>query len=212
MFCSRCGTQIDESGSYCRNCGAKVVPPAAVSTVAGVGAVRVCAPGIVFAGFWKRFAARVIDSLILGAGCGAFAWVLFYGLSLVGFYFWSLGGTNGVPIAVLVAAILVVETFVIVAGWLYFTLLEASGRQGTVGKMALGIKVTDLSGARISFGRANGRFWSQVALSIFWPLLLAGYIMAGFTAKKQGLHDLMAETLVVNAVADGSASRATETR
>lgn len=138
--------------------------------------------------------------------------MLFYGLSLVGFYFWSLGGTNGVPIAVLVAAILVVETFVIVAGWLYFTLLEASGRQGTVGKMALGIKVTDLSGARISFGRANGRFWSQVALSIFWPLLLAGYIMAGFTAKKQGLHDLMAETLVVNAVADGSASRATETR
>ena len=60
--------------------------------------------------------------------------------------------------------------------------------------MALGIIVTDLDGNQISFGRANGRYWSKIVSSI---TLLIGYIMAGFTEKKQALHDIIAGTLVL---------------
>ncbi len=82
----------------------------------------------------------------------------------------------------------------IVLNWLYYTLLESSSRQATLGKMALGIVVTDLEGNRISFARANGRYWGKLVSAI---ILLIGFIMAGFTRKKQALHDIMAGTLVV---------------
>jgi uncharacterized RDD family membrane protein YckC len=60
--------------------------------------------------------------------------------------------------------------------------------------MVLGISVTDLSGNRISFGRATGRYFSKIISGIIFCI---GYIMAAFTAKKQALHDIMASTLVV---------------
>ena len=78
--------------------------------------------------------------------------------------------------------------------WLYFTLLESSLKQATLGKLALGIIVTDLNIKRISFGIANGRYWGKIVSAI---ILLIGFIMAGLTKKKQALHDIMAGTLVV---------------
>jgi len=79
--------------------------------------------------------------------------------------------------------------------WLYHTALESSSRKATLGKMAMGIVVTDMEGGRISFGRANGRFWSKILSGLFFSI---GYIIAGFTERKQALHDLIAATLVVN--------------
>ena len=81
-----------------------------------------------------------------------------------------------------------------VVSWLYFALLESSPKQATLGKMALGIKVTDLDGNRISFGRATGRFFAKIISGV---ILMIGYIMAAFTAKKQALHDIIASTLVI---------------
>ena len=81
----------------------------------------------------------------------------------------------------------------ILLSWLYFAILESSSSQATPGKMALGIKVTDMNGDRISFARATGRHFAKWLSSI----LLIGYIMIALTAKKQGLHDLLASTLVV---------------
>jgi uncharacterized RDD family membrane protein YckC len=78
--------------------------------------------------------------------------------------------------------------------WLYFSLLESSAWQATLGKKALGLEVTDLDGNRISFGRATGRFFAKFISSI---ILGVGYIMAGFTEKKQALHDILAGTLVI---------------
>ena len=72
--------------------------------------------------------------------------------------------------------------------------MEASSKQGTLGKMVLGIIVTDEAGNRISFGRATGRYFGKILSSL---ILLIGYIMIAFTKKKQGLHDLLASTLVV---------------
>lgn len=126
-----------------------------------------------YAGFWKRFVAAIIDGCIL----------MIVGLIIGGFISFvegagALGNITG-----------------IIIGWLYFALMESSSKQGTLGKMALGIKVTDLSGNAISFGKATGRHFSKIISTI---ILLVGYIMVAFTAKKQGLHDMIAGCLVVN--------------
>lgn len=78
--------------------------------------------------------------------------------------------------------------------WLYFALMESSGRQATLGKMALGIVVTDLNGDKIGFGRATGRYFAKILSGL---ILFIGFIMVAFTQKKQGLHDMIAGTLVV---------------
>ncbi len=81
--------------------------------------------------------------------------------------------------------------------WLYFAILESSAWQGTVGKKVLGLRVTDLDGNRISFGRATGRFFAKLVSNFTFMI---GYIMAGFTAKKQALHDMIAGCLVTKSV------------
>ncbi len=84
-----------------------------------------------------------------------------------------------------------------ILNWLYYSLLESSAWQATLGKKALGLEVTDLDGNRISFGRATGRFFAKIISSI---ILGIGYLMAGFTEKKQALHDILAGTLVIRKV------------
>ena len=92
------------------------------------------------------------------------------------------------------AAMLGVNLLLIVIGWLYFALMESSKLQATLGKMMIGVVVTDLEGNRISFGRATGRYFGKVVSSV---ILLIGYIMAAFTKRKQSLHDIMAKCLVI---------------
>ena len=82
------------------------------------------------------------------------------------------------------------------AGWIYEAAMENSSKQATLGKMALGLKVTDLEGRRISFARATGRHFAKIISKM---ILLIGYIMAGFTQRKQALHDMIAGTLVQRA-------------
>ncbi|MBI2875162.1 MAG: RDD family protein [Firmicutes bacterium] len=141
------------------------------------------------AGFWKRFLASLIDGMVL-LSSGWTAGIV------IGFTLGGLLGGKGVAIS---AMDTMAGWFGYLIGlalnWLYFTLLESSPKQATLGKMALRIVVTDLNGGRISFGRANGRYWGKIPSAI---IFLIGFIMAGFTRKKQGLHDLMAGTLVIN--------------
>jgi uncharacterized RDD family membrane protein YckC len=87
----------------------------------------------------------------------------------------------------------VVVTFI--GPWLYEAFMLSSEWQATVGKRAMNMVVTGVDGTRISFARATGRHFAKY-LSAF--ILGVGFIMAFFTAKKQALHDLIAETLVVN--------------
>ena len=87
-----------------------------------------------------------------------------------------------------------INFFTILVQWLYYALMESSPKQGTLGKMAIGLKVTDLSGNRISFGRATGRYFGRILSGL---ILDIGFLMIVFTAKKQGLHDIIAGTLVV---------------
>jgi uncharacterized RDD family membrane protein YckC len=79
--------------------------------------------------------------------------------------------------------------------WIYEAYMLSSEKQATFGKMMMEIEVTDLNGRRISFGRATGRHFAKWVSAL---ILGIGFIMAGFTEKKQALHDMMADTLVVN--------------
>ena len=78
--------------------------------------------------------------------------------------------------------------------WLYYAFLESSSWQGTIGKKVVGLRVTDMNGNRISFGRATGRYFGMILSGM---ICFIGWLMIAFTEKKQGLHDMLASTLVL---------------
>ena len=148
-----------------------------------------------YAGFWRRFVAYLIDQIIV---C-VVAFMLFIpGLALLGIGI-GAGMMDESPSAIgfifaAIAAYLAAILIIVVLEWLYYALMESSNKQATLGKMAIGIVVTDLKGGRISFGRATGRYFGKIVSSL---ILDIGFIMAAFTEKKQALHDMMASCLVV---------------
>jgi len=83
---------------------------------------------------------------------------------------------------------------VLLLGWAYFALQESSSRQATVGKQAMNIIVTDLEGKRLSLARASLRYAAKIIAAI--PVFI-GFLLILFTEKKQGLHDILAKTLVL---------------
>ena len=127
-----------------------------------------------YAGFGRRFAAFLIDGIIIIAASFLFSSLLFIGPT----------------------GLRVLMAFIISLAWLglYHILMESSSRQATVGKMAVGIVVTDLDGNKISLSRAAGRNFGKMLGGIFFFI---GFIMVGFTEKKQALHDILAHCLVV---------------
>lgn len=129
---------------------------------------------VIYAGFWARFFAYFIDGLIMIVPLLILRYLISGGLS-------DSSGVSGI-----------VE---LVAAWLYYALQESGPKQATLGKRVMEIKVTSMRGGRISFGRATGRYFAKILSAI---ILLIGYIMAGFTKRKQALHDMIAETLVVS--------------
>ena len=153
-----------------------------------------------YAGFWKRVAAYILDAIVL--------------------YFPSLliqkmtGGTAaaaalqkaqlaspGDPHAMLAAFSQYYTTMmpamltIAFLTWMYFAVSESSAWQATIGKLALGIRVTDLDGARISFPRALGRYPAKYLSAVIFGI---GFLMVAWTRRKQGLHDMIAGTLVLN--------------
>src|SRR5207249_11238493 len=66
--------------------------------------------------------------------------------------------------------------------WLYYALCESSSWQGKVGKKVVGLRVTDLNGNRISFGKATGRHFGKIVSAL---ILGIGFIMIAFTEQTQ---------------------------
>ncbi len=235
MFCSKCGTQVAETAGFCPNCGqttgsapaaprgiplapgggfvppsSEAVPPLRVAPAPPPPSYPVpypvAAPTTAYAGFWLRFVAYIIDALILGI---PLAFVVIS--SLAGSGLLRSGGTfpPETPDALVrflgMGWIFRIALAAIVLEWLYYAVMESSAWQATLGKKALGIYATDLSGARISFGRASGRFFGMILFRItpligvllFFPI---DCICAGLTEKKQALHDMMAGCLVLRKI------------
>lgn len=208
MFCSNCGSELPEGAKFCGNCGAAAYGMAsqaapslsaysmhaansrawpdgasASATVetqfSGNLPLHVDAPDL-YAGFWRRVVSYFIDGLIL------FVPLVIVIALVVTAISGSAGTQSGSSPLVWPIALLGV--------WLYFALFERSHLQATPGKLALGLRVTDAEGERIGFGRATGRYFGKLLSGV---ILDIGYMMAGWTARKQGLHDMMAGCFVV---------------
>jgi len=143
--------------------------------------------GVRYGGFWIRLVALIIDGIVVRVVVAPVG-MIFGGLGLAG------GMMTGVPhagLALLGGGVTLI--LVLFGSWLYEAFMESSSYQATLGKMIFGMKVTDLNGNRISFERATGRHFAKWLSGL---VLCIGYIMVGFTERKQGLHDLLAGTLV----------------
>lgn len=150
-----------------------------------------------FAGFWLRLVAHIIDSLLSVCAIVAIALLV---AAVAGFgslrtAFENQDAADNIFTFAIVSAICTAILMILAASWLYYAAMESSSYQGTLGKMALGLIVTDLQGRRVTFGRASGRFFAKIITGLI-PFAL-GYIMAGFTEKKQALHDMIAGCLVL---------------
>lgn len=134
-----------------------------------------------YGGFWRRFAALTLDSLILLVS------LILLAVAAIGIFpQWMRGNWQVQFIAVLMY-------------WLYNTLMQSSSAQATLGQIALKLKVTDLAGRRIGFGRATGRHFASIISVV---LILSGYLMNLFTSRRQTLHDVIAGTLVYRSEVD----------
>ncbi|MBK6912045.1 MAG: RDD family protein [bacterium] len=168
MFCPHCGKQTHETAQYCENCGREIVLPKTEQTAHAPDSLNVFP--VQYAGFWRRVLAAIIDTIIIQIAAAPFTWHAEFDLFSM---------TFGLELVI---------------QWLYCALFESSFRQATIGKIVMNIVVTDLNYRRISFARATGRHFAKYISAI---ILGIGYIMVAFTEKKQGLHDILADTLVV---------------
>lgn len=147
---------------------------------------------MVYAGFWRRLIALMLDSILLSiiitpiAGIGGAIAVPMIAAS---------AGSGGDPGAGLFVFMALFYGFMFLVTVGYFVMLERSASGATLGKRLMGIRVVDRNGERIGFGRALGRFFAKFLSSL--PANL-GYLLAAFTGRKQALHDFVAGTLVID--------------
>lgn len=210
FFCNKCGSPNTASAQFCGRCGTALNPaadvPNEVSSTAGTVPVTTPVPGagypagvypyaqagVRYGGFWIRVVAFLIDAILVRLVIHPVAAIIgFGGLAVSPFGLHGL--RHGLAFPALIFGSGVLAALTIGASWLYEALMESSAYQATLGKMIFGMKVTDLYGNRISFARATGRHFAKW---ISGAILGIGYIMVGFTERKQGLHDMIAETLV----------------
>ncbi len=138
---------------------------------------------VVLTGFRKRLAAYAIDAVIVGIAS-----------AVVGSLIYELLGVGGFGRGFWLEQ-LVVNTVSLALSAFYFAWFHAAYAMATPGKMAVGIKVVRLDGARISFLRGIGRYFATILSSL---ILMIGFLMTGFTQRKQALHDMVCDTLVVD--------------
>ena len=165
------------------------------------------------AGFWKRYAAYFIDVVIL--------YIAVEILSTLFFSFQSqsaveslkqtlaslqtatangeepdLVGVMQTVEAVLMPVFIFSTVAYFVLAGIYFSLMESSRYQATLGKRLLGIKVTNANGEPIALPQSIGRF---VSASLSWVTMNLGHALAAWTPERRALHDYLAQTRVENA-------------
>ena len=136
--------------------------------------------GLPYGGFWVRFAAHFVDGFIIGIGVFVVAFLLTLAGAMLGAGFSEALSTG-------------ISLIMVAMSQLYHAYFVSSEKMATPGKRLCGLYVTDIEGRRLSFGKA---LWRNVAALFSYLTLYIGFIMAGFTERKQALHDKIAGTLV----------------
>jgi uncharacterized RDD family membrane protein YckC len=170
------------------------------------GTVRVCAsckptfvqrlaegaqisPGSLrYAGFWIRFAAKLVDGLILGIPL------------LVPFFIFFFRAVAQRPGGFNSQAQMQIQGFNYLFQIIYMTVsitynsffLAKFG--ATPGKMLCGLKVVSEEGAALTTGKAVGRAFAEMLSGLICNI---GYIIAAFDDEKRALHDRMCGTRVI---------------
>jgi len=191
LYCGKCGKEIPAGSDACSACGEPVARPLEDGSDTKTIGPRIAR--VTYAGFWLRLVAFVLDLFLVG---------ILVGIIIIGpllknispgsslrelWAFYTSGTQQAIALNLLVQ----------MANWLYFASFESSRWQATPGKRALGIFVTDLTGKRVTFARASGRYFGKL-LSEF--IFFFGFVMAGFTQRKQALHDYISGCLVLRKI------------
>ena len=197
MYCNQCGKEVLNNDRFCSACGTALSGSTSTDDFRPLSNNNSLLPPVinksfgdkfVYAGFWWRFLAYLIDAIILSVGYWLVALVFgFNGWLFLGtdYKYWAAAG---------VTLVVIYSVLSFIAPWLYYALMESSKFQGTIGKWALKMRVVDEEGKQITFSRATGRYFAKILSSL---TLGIGYIMVAFTERKQGLHDILARTLIL---------------
>lgn len=171
--CPMCGETIEVRAPQCPFCGESF----GAEPGSGLSEDREWEYG----GFWLRFVATFVDGIVIAIP----NWLIMFG----GMYVADILPGNGLD-----GAFVFIMILPYALSWAYHAGMESSSYQATLGKMAVGLRVVDEDGQRITFLRATGRYWAKM---LGMMMCYVGVVMVAFTERKQGLHDLMAGTLVV---------------
>jgi len=219
IFCSKCGASLDAQARFCIKCGATITPTAVSSAPLQPYPHAAAAPAPAQYGAPTQpspygnvpqygamppvpqpYGAMPTAPPQYGAAAQPYSAAPYAAVSPYAGFWMRVGAyildflILSIPFTMLVFALFIFAWPLLIVGvWLYFALQESSVHQATLGKRALNIYVTDMYGRRITFGQATGRYFGKILSGI----LCIGYIMVAFTERKQGLHDLLAGTLVL---------------
>lgn len=180
MFCTNCGKEMANEAMFCGHCGTQQAGTIKASPI------PVNNPPAVYAGFWKRVGAYLADIVIVIIGSIPIS--ILIGLLIESSHIVTK------PTAALIQFLLGIPLL-----WIYFSVMEGTGRSATFGKRLLGLKVARLDGTPLSKSMSTS-IWRNFAKLLIVPLTFhVGFIISLFTPRKQALHDILAGTLVVNA-------------
>jgi len=201
VFCAQCGSPLVPGATFCSNCGARAVvtmpgdpaapaPGTPATPEAAWAAAAAATPAVRYGGFWRRFWAFVLDGLIVNIVTVPVGMML----SLPAATMFDSDNITAEQMAAYFSSYAMAAFIGVLVTWLYYSLMESSKWQATLGKLALGLRITGLEGRRIGFGRASGRFFAKMVSAL---TLGIGYVIQVFTARRQALHDMIAGTLIV---------------
>jgi uncharacterized RDD family membrane protein YckC len=133
-----------------------------------------------YAGFWTRFWAYILDLVVVG--------------SLSRFIFIPLVSSEKLSNTVLTVFTIetVLSAFIYFVYFIFMTKLFSQ----TIGKMIVGIKVIELENEELRWSTVLFREW--IGRFISKTILMIGYLLAAFSPKKQALHDMLSDTVVIH--------------
>jgi uncharacterized RDD family membrane protein YckC len=192
--CASCGNSRLPDGRFCLFCGDVLSEPSTTKDASPQSARRHLHPDrstdepYEYAGFWLRVWAGAIDIGIECMGAFVLTFALDFALSRFGRFF-GLSPFDS-KVAVGMAFIMILA----LGSWLYCAFTESSSWRATIGKRLLGLQVICADGSRTSFGVATVRHLMKF-LSLF--ILTFGFLMSGWTKRRQALHDMPCDCLVI---------------